>query len=219
MLFNLQQQDYPRHLLEWVILDSKDGDSDEKLFKSQGEIKEAEKIIGFKIKYEYKKEKMSIGCKRNYLTKRLASYKICANMDSDDIFLPMWLRHSIEVMRSDKRCSLVGTKGMIFCYPDDDYKLTGIECEAKRMIHESGLVYTRRHWAQMGGFTKSSQGEGCKMIDFNENMCLCTDASKVIICICHDGNTINKDRFRDADIGEVVLGGILKKIVSDILQK
>jgi hypothetical protein len=140
-------------------------------------------------------------------------------MDSDDIFLPMWLRHSIEVMRSDKRCSLVGTKGMIFCYPDDDYKLTGIECEAKRMIHESGLVYTRRHWAQMGGFTKSSQGEGCKMIDFNENMCLCTDASKVIICICHDGNTINKDRFRDADIGEVVLGGILKKIVSDILQK
>ena len=217
MLFNLQQQDYPKDKLEWCVLDSKDGDSDEKLFKSIEEIKRAEEIIGFPIKYEYKKDKMSIGCKRNYLTKRMASFKICANLDSDDIFLPIWLKHSIEVMKSDKRCSLVGTKGMLFCYPDDDFKLTGIECDKKRMIHESAMVYTKRHWGQMGGFTKSSQGEGCKMIDFNENMCLCTDASKIIICICHNDNTINKDRFRDKNIGDVVLGGILKKIVCDIL--
>lgn len=217
MLFNLQQQDYPKDRLEWCILDSKDGDSDERLFKSKEEIKRAEEIIGFPIKYEYKNSKMSIGAKRNYLTK-IATHKICANLDTDDIFLPSWLKHSMEVMKSDKRCSLVGTKGMIFCYPDDNFKLTGIECGEKRMIHESGLVYTKKHSRSMGGFKKSSQGEGCNMIDFNENKCLCTDASKIIICICHNDNTINKDRFRDKNIGDVELGGILKKIVCDILE-
>ena len=217
MLFNLQQQDYPKDKLEWCILDSKDGDSDDKLFKSKEEIKKAEEIIGFPIKYEYKNIKMSIGQKRNYLTK-IATHKICANLDTDDIFLPQWLKHSMEVMKSDKRCSLVGTKGMLFCYPDDDFKMTGIECDKKRMIHESGMVYTKKHSRSMGGFKKSSQGEGCNMIDFNENKCLCTDASKIIICICHGDNTINKDRFRDSDIGDVHLGGILKKIVCNILE-
>lgn len=212
MIFNLQQQDYPKDKLEWCI----DDDSTDKLFKSNEEIKKVEKIIGFPIKYFHTTNKRSIGAKRNNLTK-IATHKICANLDTDDIFLPSWLKHSIEVMKSDKRCSLVGTKGMIFCYPDDKFKLTGIECGEKRMIHESGMVYTKKHSRSMGGFKKSSQGEGCSMIDFNENKCLCTDASKVIICICHNDNTINKDRFRDKNIGDVELGGILKKIVCDIL--
>jgi len=213
MLFNLKQQDYPKNKLEWVI----DDDSTDKLFKSKEEIKRAEEIIGFRIKYFHTTNRRSIGAKRNNLTK-IATHKICANLDTDDIFLPQWLKHSMEVMQSDKRCSLVGTKGMIFCYPDEEFKLTGIECEAKRMIHESGMVYTKKHSRSMGGFKKSSQGEGCSMIDFNENKCLCTDASKMIICICHNDNTINKDRFRDKNIGDVELGGILKKIVCDILQ-
>lgn len=213
MLFNLQQQDYPKDKLEWVI----DDDSTDKLFKSNEEIKKAQEIIGFPIKYVHTTNKRSIGAKRNNLTK-IATHKICANLDTDDIFLPQWLKHSMEVMNSDKRCSLVGTKGMLFCYPDDDFKMTGIECGEKRMIHESGMVYTKKHSRSMGGFKKSSQGEGCNMIDFNENKCLCTDASKMIICICHGDNTINKDRFRDSDIGDVHLGGILKKIVCNILE-
>jgi len=213
MIFNLKEQDYPKDKLEWVI----DDDSTDKLFKSIEEIKKVEEIIGFPIKYVHTTNRRSIGAKRNNLTK-IATHKICANMDTDDIFLPQWLKHSMEIMKSDKRCTLVGTKGMLFCYPDDDFKLTGIECDKKRMIHESGMLYTKKHSRSMGGFKKSSQGEGCNMIDFNENKCLCTDASKMIICICHNDNTINKDRFRDNNIGDVNLGGILKKIVCDILE-
>jgi len=213
MLFNLAQQDYPKDKLEWVI----DDDSTDKLFKSNEEIKKAEKIIGFPIKYCHYKNKREIGVKRNNLTK-IATHKICANLDTDDIFLPTWLTHSMKVMNSDKRCSLVGTKGMIFCYPDNEFKMTGIECGEKRMIHESAMLYTKKHSRSMGGFKKNSQGEGCSMIDFNENKCLYTNANEMIICICHTDNTINKDRFRTADIGEVYLGGICKKIVCDILK-
>tara|TARA_B110000902_G_scaffold113807_1_gene134043 strand:- start:1529 stop:2272 length:744 start_codon:yes stop_codon:yes gene_type:complete len=216
MIFNLQNQEYPHHLLEWCIIDSKDGDSNERLFKSTEEIKNAEKIIGMHIKYVYYNHKISIGEKRNKLTK-LASHKICANLDTDDFYFTTWLSYSMEVMKSDPRCSLVGTKSMLFVFPDEDFKLTGIECPDKRMIHESGMLYTKKHSRSMGGFQKSSQGEGTSMIDFNENKCLTTDVNKVMICIAHEGNTISKDRFRKHEMNQSV-DGIIKELISDILK-
>ena len=135
MIYNLQHLDYDKSKLEWVVLDSKDGPSNAKLFKNDKERIEVEKKIGFPIRYYYENHKMSIGQKRNRLTK-LAKYKICANLDSDDYYFSTWLKHSMELMKSDKKCGLVGTKSMLFCYPHDGFKVTGIECQAKRMIHE-----------------------------------------------------------------------------------
>ena len=57
----------------------------------------------------------------------------------------------------------------------------------------------------MGGFiskgSKGNQGEGCKMIDFNEKNGINLDIRMMMICVAHggeEGNTINKDRFKDA---------------------
>jgi hypothetical protein len=216
MIFNIQNLQYDKSKLEWIILDSKDGDKHVKLFENDLQRKEVEKQVGIPIKYYYENHKMTIGQKRNKLTK-LASYKICANMDSDDYYFPTWLSHSMELMKSEKHCSLVGTKGMIFCYPFDNFKMTGIECYQKRMIHESGMLYTKKHWKQMGGFEKTSQGEGTSMIDHNEKCCLCSDVSKVIVCICHNDNTIDKERFKSKDIGIPPMYGELKEILTQIL--
>jgi len=146
-----------------------------------------------------------------------ATHKICANADSDDIILPSWLNHSIEVMKSDKRCSLVGTPEMTFVFAHYGWKVTGIRCPEKRMIHEACMVYTKKHWRSMGGFGNSSQGEGCKMVDFNEAGCLPTSADKCIICVCHDDNTIDKDQFKDKSMNNVVLGGPMKEVLQKIL--
>ena len=215
MVYNINNLDYNKKLLEWVILDSKDGDKNIKLFENIQDIKKLENTLGIKITYKYIDRKCSIGEKRNMLTK-LATHKICANMDSDDILLPSWLNHSLEIMNNNSKCSLVGTNGMIFCFPDDDFMLSGIQCAEKRQIHESGMVYTKKHHKSMGGFQKSSQGEGSSMIDFSENRVCCTDATKVIVCICHDNNTINKNRFRSADINQK-LNGEIRDIIKNIL--
>ena len=69
----------------------------------------------------------------------------------------------------------------------------------------------------MGGFQKSSQGEGTGMIDFNENKCLCSDVSKVIVCICHNDNTIDKERFKSNDIGVPPMYGQVKEVLTQIL--
>ena len=218
MIYNLKNLDYPKDKLEWCVLDTHDKKDQvwDKLFKNDMEKRVVEVIIGFKINYVTKPNSYPIGKKRNMLVKQ-ATHKICANMDSDDLILQSWLKHSIEVMNSDKRCSLVGTPEMTFVYPHLDWKITGIRCPSKRMIHEACMVYSVKHHRSMGGFGVSSQGEGTKMIDFNENKCLPTSADKCIICVCHDENTIDKDQFKDKSMNDVVLGGEMKEVLQKIL--
>lgn len=211
MIHNLTNLDYDKNKLEWCILD----DGTEKMFNSIEDIKNLEEKIKIKINYQYKNTRLTIGHKRNLLTK-MAKYKICANMDTDDIFFPTWLKHSISVMNSDKRCSLVGTKAMLFCYPDEDFNITKIDCKKKRMIHESGMLYTKKHHKMMGGFKKGNAGEGTSMIDSNEKMCLCSRVEDVIICIAHSENTVKKDTFRDKEVG-LSLDGELKDLIKSIL--
>ncbi len=217
MKFNIKHLDYPKNKIEWCILDTYDNKSVpwDKLFKSEKEIKEVEEELGIKINYKMNSNAYKIGCKRNMIIKQ-SNHKLIANMDSDDIMLPCWLKHSLEIMNSDKRCTLVGTPEMTFVFPHYNYKITGIRCPQKRMMHEAGMVYTKKHWKAMGGYGKSSSGEGTKLVDFNENKCLKTSADKVIICVCHDENTIDKERFKDKSANNICLGGPLKDVLEKI---
>ncbi len=218
MLYNLQNLDYPKDKLEWVILDTHDNNciSWDKLFKSKKQIQDAQSKIGFKINYQMNDNSYTIGDKRNKLVKQ-SSYKICANMDSDDCMLPSWLQHSLEVMNSDKKCTLVGTPEMTFCFPLLDFKITAISCKDIKMMHEGAMVFTKKHHRAMGGFGKASSNEGFGMIENNENKCLRTHADKCIICVCHNDNTISKDRFSDKTNENVKLGGPIKDVIEAII--
>ena len=218
MINNLQRLDYPKDKLEWVILDTHDKKDQtwDKLFKSQKEIDELQNLLKIKINYKWNPNSYSIGQKRNMLTKQ-ASHKLLANMDTDDVYIHTWLKHSLSVMKSQKNVGLVGTPQMVFCYPDEDYRLTGITCKPKEMIHESGMLYTKKHWSCMGGFAKKGCGEGASMIKWNDKSCLKTDIQQVLICICHDSNTVNKDHFKDKDIGKVYLGKDIRPIIEKII--
>ena len=72
MICNLEHFDYPKHQIEWCILDSKDGDEDVKLLQNQKIIDLLQKRLGkIKLNYEYVPKKMTIAEKRTYL----AEYK------------------------------------------------------------------------------------------------------------------------------------------------
>ena len=184
MISNLMRLDYDKSKLEWVIDD--DGDT-EFLFNHEELIKIKKLLYPIKIKYNIFQNKRSIGEKRNSLVK-LSTYKIIACMDTDDMYFSIWLKNGIDIMKEGKY-SCVGTNEMMFLYPELDFKMTAIRCKEKRQAHESG----------MGGFQKSSQGEGAKMIDFNNNNVGLLEISKCLMCICHDENTINKDMFFTAE--------------------
>jgi len=209
MKYNLINFVYPdKSLLEWVI----DDDGTDKLFKNQYEIDLCEKeIFPITINYKHYKVKRGIGQKRNAMVKQ-ANYRHLAMMDSDDAYMPSYIQYSIETMIQGN-FSLVGSPQMIFLYPNNDFKLSCIQCSDKRQIHEATMVFKKTHWRSMKGFEKSSQGEGAKMVDFNDGNCGKTECHLCMICICHKNNTIDKDRFINANKVE----GKIAKVLLDIL--
>lgn len=220
MISNMQHIVYPKNKLEWVILDSfsKDGKVGEKLFKNEEEIKHYSRIIGIPIRYLYRPEGLSIGKKRNMLVKQ-SQYKYCINMDSDDIYLPHYILYSIRTLMTKKK-DCVGSPEMLFIYPKDGYKITGINCPAMRQAHEGTMCFTKKHFKRMGGFATTSQGEGASMVDgCSEKVFARTDVSKCMLCVCHDHNTVNKDRFnsdkmeiKEVNIDALPQMNVLKKM-------
>jgi glycosyltransferase involved in cell wall biosynthesis len=194
MIHNIKNMDYDKNKLEWIIADDHPTNP---LFKTNAEVNQVKKeIYPITFKYIYdKKRHLSIGEKRNLLVKS-ASFKICAFMDDDDIYNCSYLKHSIDVMKQGKY-SCVGSNQMLFIFPHHNYQVSHIQCSAKRQAHEATMVFTKKYFRSMGGFPKSSKGEGAKFIDFNEKNVGLTDITYIMFCVCHQGNTCQKDIFLD----------------------
>ena len=219
MLTNIFHMDYPKSKMEICILQ----DGPEELF-SPFELDFFKKQSGCQVNYKYEKDiRRSIGDKRNRLVK-MASHKIIACMDSDDIYYPTYLRYSVSALK-EHNVGITSSAQMLFMYPEYDYKITGIRCGYKHQGHEACCVFTKKHFNSMGGFiskgANGNQGEGVKMIAHNEKNMLNLDIRLLMICVVHNedgGNTINKERFKDADMEGSMEGtphlDILKMIVN-----
>ena len=97
MVDNIMKQDYPRELMEWIILD--DGTDP---------IGDLVKDIPF-VKYIYSKERMSLGKKRNSMH-QYCSFKndndILVYIDDDDYYPPERVSHSVETLnKSNALCA------------------------------------------------------------------------------------------------------------------
>jgi len=215
IISNLLRLNYDLSKLEFVVDDDSDTDP---LFKTKEEENEFKVIIApIKLSYYRNTQKRQIGEKRNFLTKH-ARYDICANIDSDDLYLSDYLMHSLEIMRKNKY-GLVGSPQMLFVFPNDNFLITGIECPTKRMNHEATFMYTKKYWKAMGGYTnKSSQGEGTSMIDgMSDKLVGKTNIQNIMICVCWEGNTINKDRFKDSTVVKAELDSFDKQMILETL--
>ena len=207
---NIKRLDYPADKLELVIDDDSDKDP---LFSNKTEEDWFRNMISpIKLKYLKTDKKRSIGSKRNNLVKN-ATYKIIACMDSDDLYLSDYLTHSIETMRKEK-AGLVGSNQMLFVYPRDNWITTGIQCAAKHQAHEATMVFTKKYWKAMGGFKNNSQGEGVNMvIGMKDNKVGLTEIWKIMICICHKENTINKDNFKNSPKVDIEISDMDKELI------
>ena len=221
MINNLKYMDYPKEKLEQVIIDDVP-DKNDKLFLTEEDKKKYEQEIGIKVNYIYRPQRhLTIGEKRNMLVKR-AKYKTLICVDDDDIYVPTYIKYSIGALTSDKRIGIVCSPQMLFTFPKQGYKITGIQCPSKRQGHEATMCFTRKHFNCMGGFVKRGNGEGSKMIDFLENSCLKTEVEHCMICVAHNSNTVDKDRFsKDEEPGIIKVDGTLdlkiQKIINECL--
>ena len=210
LIHNLKSQTYPHNKLEVCIYD----DGTEPFTDNTAGLQLD--IYPIKLVYHRDKVRKSIGEKRNYLVKKLSRNKFLCFMDDDDIYSPVYVEYSFKCLK-DNKAGLVGSSSMLFTYPEKDYVLTGIKCPKKHQIHEATMLFTRRYFGSMGGFEKSSQGEGVKFIQDRDRDVFNTDINNVMVCVAHDGNTIDKEQFNKEELKLGVYDGPERDILNKIL--
>ena len=133
----------------------------------------------------YKVERMSIGAKRNFLLSKSTS-RYVAFLDTDDMYHSDYISHSIhKLLMSGK--SITGTSDMLMYYQEQTYILSCIFFHA---INEATLVIDT-HNVQLK-FKEQNSSEGLEPLKNHIGDIVQTDINKVMCCICHKENTIDK---------------------------
>jgi cellulose synthase/poly-beta-1,6-N-acetylglucosamine synthase-like glycosyltransferase len=110
---NIVCQDYPKELLEVVIIDDHPTNQ---LFPNEQTLKAFQDQLEIPVTYLYKPQRhLSIGEKRNFLVK-CAKHKILINFDDDDLYFPTYIRYSVTQLLKNK-VGMVGSNQMLFLYP------------------------------------------------------------------------------------------------------
>jgi glycosyltransferase involved in cell wall biosynthesis len=189
-LMNVKNQDYPHEKLNLIIDD--DGPEGEKFINN---IKEVEEYLHpIKVKYINNKPRRSIGKKRNDLIKECKT-KIFCFMDDDDVYFSTYISHSYTVMKN-KKVGCVGSDKMVFCMTDKNFDIHAIDCGNRAsLIHEATLMMTYKYYRASCKFGDNSAGEGKNIFIGHERSVAITDIMKIMCCVQHGENTIDKLQF------------------------
>jgi hypothetical protein len=141
-------------------------------------------------------------------------------MDSDDMYMPTYVSHSYKMLKQNK-VGLVGSDKMVFTFPKHDFKLTAIDCKDNiSMIHEATMMATKKFFNSTCKFKKNSRGEGVNLFEgLKEHQVFITDIRMLMICLVHDDNTVDKDRFNPETLGNLdfELDDDMKNFIKSIL--
>ena len=194
LLHNIKTQDYPHELLTVVI----DDDGNDPFIPEDDMVAVRNYLYPINLLYIKNKKRRSIGKKRNDLVK-VCPTKIMCMMDDDDIYLPTYISYSYKMLR-DNNYGCVGSDKMLFTMSDIDFDIHMIDCgNTKQLIHEATLMMTRKWYNASCKFGNNSKGEGANLFYGHERTVGITDISKVMICLQHDGNTVDKLQFAKDD--------------------
>lgn len=217
VIMNLKSQDYPHDRLR-LIIDDDTAYADERFIKTDEELNHIKNILEpIQVEYITGKQRRTIGKKRNDLIKSCKT-KIWMFFDSDDVYLPTAISYSYSVLKQNK-FGCVGSDKMIFCMSDKDFAVHAIDCgNNKRLIHEASMMGTLKWWRASCKFSDSSKGEGANIFTGHENKVGITDVTKVMVCLQHGENTVDKLQFaKDENKLEIEISDELKDVLTKIL--
>tara|TARA_R110000803_G_scaffold12624_3_gene36205 strand:+ start:748 stop:1449 length:702 start_codon:yes stop_codon:yes gene_type:complete len=194
LLHNIKSQDYPHELLTVVI----DDDGDTPFIDDDSIVAVRNYLYPINLLYIKNKIRRTIGKKRNDLIKSCPT-KIFAFMDDDDVYMNTYISYSYSVLK-DNNLGCVGSDKMLFTMSDIDFDIHMIDCgNTKQLIHEATLMMTRKWYNASCKFGNNSKGEGSNLFYGHERTVGITDISKVMICLQHSGNTVDKLQFAKPD--------------------
>tara|TARA_R100000773_G_C4107047_1_gene49076 strand:- start:109 stop:486 length:378 start_codon:yes stop_codon:yes gene_type:complete len=119
----------------------------------------------------------------------------------------------------DKRAGCVGSDKMLFCMTERNFDIHAINCGNNvKLIHEATIMATKKWYRASCKFQDSSQGEGKNIFVGYESKVAITDVAKIMCCIQHGENTIEKLQFaKDENKLEIRLDDNLINLIKQIL--
>jgi len=176
---NINRQDYP--FINRVII-ADDCDDDERL-----DVTGCNYIVEY-----YKVKRMSIGKKRNFLVSMSKAFYV-ANMDTDDYYHETYISSCIfNLIKSGKK--ITGSADMIL--KNEKGEIVRHNCCYLHLLNEATIVM-ERNLIDYIKYGDTNKGEGMKLLYNSENQIIETDIEKIMVCLVHSGNTIDKSSLFD----------------------
>ena len=173
-------QTYPQELMELIIVDDSPEDNSDIVEKRDN------------IRYIYLKEKLILGEKRNYINK-CANNEILVCFDDDDYYSPERVEHVVETIVTYET-ELVGSTILHIYFPELD-SIYEYGPHGDRHTTNGLMAYTKKY-AETHSYLndKKVAEEGSFTNNFTERL-IQLDPRKVMLCISHGENTVNKRNF------------------------
>jgi glycosyltransferase involved in cell wall biosynthesis len=180
LIYQFNYQTYPQNYMELIILD----DSPE---TNADIIPKQENII-----YTHLPEKLILGKKRN-LINSMATGDIIVCFDDDDYYSPDRVSHAVLKLTSSK-CQIAGSSVIHIYYSKLD-KIYEFGPYAPYHGTNGTMAYTKEYLNNHSYLDDKTQAEEAHFTNnFSEPM-VQLDPHKVILCIAHGKNTVDKDQF------------------------
>jgi len=188
--YNINSQDY-FNIIEIIVLD--DSDIDRPLC--------IRSLIP--IRY-YTVPRMTIGMKRNCGVKLAHGDYICF-IDTDDFYAPDYISYSIFEMETNNK-TIAGSADMNMWDGKQFYKQ---RCMFLHLLNEATMVFKKSAWSR---FADTNSNEAVPFLEKNMNNIVETNIDRVMCCVCHKGNTVDKTAWLNDKYKSTVLSQYSKHI-------
>ena len=189
--YNINSQDY-FNILEIIILDDSD-DGDRPLCLN----------TIYPIHYR-RVPRCSIGMKRNFGC-ILAKGDYIAFQDSDDFYAPDYISYSIFEMETNNK-TIAGSADMNMWDGKQFYKQ---RCMFLHLLNEATMVFKKSAWSR---FADTNSNEAVPFLEKNMNNIVETNIDRVMCCVCHKNNTVDKTTWLNDKYKSSVLSQYSKHI-------
>jgi len=180
LIHQFNYQTYPQMYMELIILDDSP-ESNADIIPLQAN-----------IKYTHLPEKLILGKKRNTLNS-LATGDIIVCFDDDDYYAPERVAHAVTKLNSTK-CKIAGSSIIHIYYSKLD-KIYQFGPYAPYHGTNGTMAYTQDYLKTHSYLDDKTQAEEAHFTNnFSEPMAQ-LDPHRVMLCIAHDKNTVDKDQF------------------------
>ena len=189
LIYQFYYQDYNKDYLSMIILDDSN-------VSNQGFFDSLRSDIKSRITYIYDSNKKTIGAKRNLLNNMAvangADYIVC--FDDDDYYPPYRVSYGVSKLK-ESNYLIGGSSGLLIYYPEyEKIYLLGPFINKVYTGHalNGTLIYNKKYLDDNSYDDSDTQTEEKKFLKNFKATVFQFDYDKVMICMSHNSNTINK---------------------------